>query len=470
MGTEQATVTSNPVDRSDPALRLAPPPPVPQTIADTGLNEVIVADLILKHLLQQGVMHGYELARNMCLPFSVLEPLLEWLKHERYLEVTGGELFGPVSYRFTLTDLGRGRAQEAMAACQYVGPTPVTLTQYTAQMARQGVHGVPCTRSEIKRATAHLLLPETLLEGLGPAVISGHSVLLYGPPGSGKSAVSRAIGEFLNRRGGLIWIPHAIYEAGSIITLFDPLAHVPLTDRMPEVDPAAVCTERFGVEPDPRWVCVYRPVVSVGGELTLGMLDLSYNATGNYYQPPIQLKANGGLLVIDDFGRQIVSPQALLNRWILPLEERYDYLTLANGKKIRIPFEQLIVFSTNLDPNDLADEAFLRRIRYKLAFRAPTREEYERIFAMTAERMGVAYEPEVFELLFSKYYRGGKQPRGSDPRDLLEIATAICRFREIEPIITVALIDEAASRFFRNEMPSTSEGAGAETAAQAQGS
>ncbi len=465
MRTEQATATARDT-QSELPLRLAPAPPAPRSIKETGLNEVVVADLILKHLLQHGLMHGYEIARSLCLPFSVLEPLLDWLKHERYLEVTGGELFGPVSYRYALTDLGRSRAQEAMAACQYVGPVPVTLEQYTAQMARQAVRGVPCTRREIEQATAHLLLPDALLEGLGPAVVSGHSLLLFGPPGSGKSAVSRALGEFLNRRGGLIWVPHAIYEAGSIITLYDPLAHTRLEERFPELDPTALSVEQFGVEPDPRWVCVFRPVVSVGGELTLSMLDLSYNATGNYYQPPIQLKANGGLLVIDDFGRQIVSPQALLNRWILPLEERYDYLTLANGKKIRIPFEQLVVFSTNLDPADLADEAFLRRIRYKLQFRAPTREEYERIFAMTAERLGVAYEPEVFDHLFSKYYRDGKQPRGSDPRDLLEIAQAICRFREIEPIITVALIDEAAARFFRSELPSPQEGAGAATAAR----
>ena len=449
-------------------LQLAPPPAAPESVAQTGLNEVVIADLLLKHLLQQGVLSGYELARAMCLPFSVIEPLLEWLKHDRYVEVTGGEMLGPISYRFALTDLGRQRAREAMDACQYVGPTPVTLLQYAEQMQRQSVRGIPCTEQEIRRATAHLLLPDELFDGLGPAVVSGHSILLYGPPGSGKSAVSRALGEFLNRRGGLIWVPYAIYEAGSIITLYDPLLHTQLSERESGADPELLAVEQYGVEPDPRWVCVYRPVVSVGGELTLAMLDLSYNATGNYYQPPIQLKANGGLLVIDDFGRQVVSPQALLNRWILPLEERYDYLTLANGKKIRIPFEQLVIFSTNLDPNDLADEAFLRRIRYKLSFRAPSRAEYEQIFRLTAERLGLEFEEGVFDHLFAEFYVRGKRPRGSDPRDLLEIATAICRFRGIEPPrVTVALIHEAASRFFSNEVPPAEEGAEKAGTAQA---
>jgi len=441
------------------AVRIAPAPPAPASIADTGLPEPFVVDLVLKHLLLEGVCSGFQLARRMCLPFSVLEPLLEWLKQEKQVEVTGGELLGPISYRFTLTDLGRDRARQAMATCQYVGPAPVTLDQYFHQMKRQSVRGLPCTREAILEATDGLILDDDLIDGLGPAVVSGHSVLLFGPPGSGKSAVSQALGRYLNYHGGMIWIPHALYEAGSVITLFDPLVHRRFEDLFPELSIEEAITQQ-GTDPDQRWVCASRPVVVAGGELTLEMLDLSFNATGNFYYPPIQLKANGGLLVIDDFGRQVISPEALLNRWILPLEERFDYLTLANGKKIKIPFEQLVIFSTNLDPNDLADEAFLRRIRYKLPFSAPDQTRYERIFSGVAERLGLTVEEGIVEHLFSTYYVGGKKPRGSDPRDLLEIVANICRFRGIEPVVTSALIDEAARRFFASELRPANAGGG----------
>lgn len=438
-------------DTSPVSVRIAPAPRAPESVSDTGLPEPFVADLVLKHLFVQGVCTGFELARRLCVPFSVLEPVLEFLKQEKQVDVTGGQLLGPVSYRFTLTDLGRERARQAMAACQYVGPAPVPMTAYFEQMRQQSVRGMPCTKEAILEALDGLILDDDLIDGLGPAVVSGHSILLFGPPGSGKSAVSQALGRYLNYHGGLIWIPYALYEAGSVITLFDPIVHRRFEEMFPGVSLQATVMSEQGHEPDPRWVCACRPVVVAGGELTLQMLDLSFNATGNFYYPPIQLKANGGLLVIDDFGRQVISPEALLNRWILPLEERFDYLTLANGKKLKIPFEQLIVFSTNLDPNDLADEAFLRRIRYKLPFSAPDRERYEQIFALVADRLGLEVAPDVIEHMFRTYYVGEKKPRGSDPRDLLEIVSSICRFRQLEPLVTVELIDEAARRFFAAE-------------------
>lgn len=447
------TMTDGAQSGTLPAVRIAPAPPAPDSVEATGLPEPFVADLVLKHLFIQGVCTGYELARRLCLPFSVLEPVLEFLKGEKQLDVTGGQLLGPISYRFALTDLGRDRARQAMSVCQYVGPAPVTMDQYFEQMRRQSVRGLPCTRDAILEAIEGLILDDELIDGLGPAVVSGHSVLLFGPPGSGKSAVSQALGRYLNHHGGLVWIPHALYEAGSVITLFDPLVHRRFEELFPGVSLVQCVLDQYGVEPDPRWVCASRPVVVAGGELTLQMLDLSFNATGNFYYPPIQLKANGGLLVIDDFGRQVISPEALLNRWILPLEERFDYLTLANGKKVKIPFEQLVVFSTNLDPNDLADEAFLRRIRYKLPFSAPDRDRYEKIFASVAERLGLTVAPGVIDHLYRKYYVGGKKPRGSDPRDLLEIVSAICRFRGLEPTVTADLIDEAARRFFATDRP-----------------
>jgi predicted ATPase with chaperone activity len=428
--------------------RVAPPPPSPADHLATGLSEVAIGELVLKHLFVQGVCAGFEVARRICLPFSVLEPILQWLKDQKLLEVMGGDILGPISYRYALTEQGRLRAREAMSVCQYVGPAPVTLEQYFQQMQRQAVRGVVCHRERLKTSTQHLVLPDDLLDALGPAVVSGHSMLLYGPPGSGKSAVSRALGEFLNREGGLIWVPYALYAEDSIITLYDPLVHRRIEDELLHVDWESFVLTQHGVEPDRRWVSVRRPIVVAGGELTLEMLDLSFNTTGNFYQPPMQLKANGGVLVIDDFGRQIVSPRHLLNRWILPLEERVDYLTLANGKKLKIPFELLVIFSTNLDPRELADEAFLRRIRYKIEFRPPDRAQFEAIFQTVCSRLELAYRPEAVDRLFEKYYVGERRPRGSDPRDLLEIVVAICRYRNEEPRVDTELIDEAAERFF----------------------
>jgi predicted ATPase with chaperone activity len=429
---------------------LVPPPPSPKSLDETGLNAVTVAELVLKFLSVRGTGVGFELAQDVGLPFPVLEPILIHLKEQKFIEVAGGDLLGPISYRFQLTDTGRNRSREAMLACQYIGPAPVTLEQYTRQTRLQSVRGIDCRRDKLQDVLSHLVLPADLLDILGPAVVSGRSVLIYGPPGSGKTAISRALGSYLNTHGGDIWIPHALLVETSVVTVFDPLLHRPLTPpQSTGKRPTMEQVFKTQAEPfDRRWLQIRRPVVVVGGELTLEMLDLRYSQVGNIYQSPLHMKANGGVFLIDDFGRQIVSPRNLLNRWILPLEERHDFLTLATGKKIAVPFEQLILFSTNLEPKQLVDEAFLRRIRHKICVRSPDRDTYRSIFQGVCVQLGLPYRPDTVDYLYNRYYERGREPRSSDPRDLLETVESICRFRGMELDVSDDLIGEAAERFF----------------------
>lgn len=432
----------------DSSARGILPPSCPKTLEETGLNAVLLADLVLKFLAVRGNGVGHELALDVCLPFPILEPILVHLKEQKLVEVSGGDLMGPISYRFALTDAGRTRAREAFAACQYVGPAPVTLEQYTRQTRLQTVQGIPCTAESLGRVFTHLVLSDALLSELGPAVVSGRSILIYGPPGSGKTAVSKALGEFLNSFGGDIWIPYGIAIETSVITVHDPLIHRAVSPSTGALVVSKDIIKSQAQTYDQRWIRVRRPVVVVGGELTLEMLDLRYSSTANIYQSPLHVKANGGVFLIDDFGRQIVSPRNLLNRWILPLEERQDFLTLATGKKIAVPFEELILFSTNLEPQQLVDDAFLRRIRHKISISCPSRDTLTQIFRKVSEQLGMPYRPECLDYLFKRYYDRGREPRSSDPRDLLEIVDSICRFRCIGRALNEELIAEAAERFF----------------------
>jgi predicted ATPase with chaperone activity len=425
-------------------------PTAPESIKQAGLSLTFLNDLLLRVLYTRGAMLGLDLSRFVCLPFKVIEESLKFMKEEKCVEVTGGDLIGRVSYRFTLTELGRLRAQDALQLCGYVGPAPVPLEDYVEQTYRQAVTGITCSPEPLRAAFSHLVIKDELFGALGPAIVSGRSVFIYGPPGNGKTSVARSIGDFMNNAGGEIYVPYSFLAENSIITIYDQAVHHAAegdaNDRLEDNDATVRRLLNAGTV-DARWVKIKRPVIVTGGELGLDMLDLRYNSGSNYYQAPLHIKANGGIFLIDDFGRQLCSPKELLNRWILPLEDRHDFLTLATGKKFEVPFEQLIIFSTNLDPRDLVDDAFLRRIRHKISIEAPSREVYERIFSAVTKRLGMAHCPEAIDYLYERYYDRGRSPRASDCRDLLEIVQAICRFRRQPVQLTRDLMVEAASSF-----------------------
>ncbi len=435
----------------------APAPTSPRNLIESGLTMSQVCDLILKQLYLHGTLLGVEMARNARLPFNVIDECLRFLKDDHCLEVSGGDVIGRVSYRFSLTDVGRARAREAFEFCRYVGPAPVPLEQYVEQCKRQAVAGINCTPEALLSAFEDLIIQSSLIEELGPAVCSGKSIFLYGPPGNGKSRIAKGLGKFLNLHGGEIYVPYAIHTENSIVTIFDPSLHQTTDDdeiRALLGDASNAQTQNdigrllHENHPDMRWRRVRRPVVVVGGELTLDMLDLRFNKQSNFYTAPLQMKSNGGVFMIDDFGRQIVAPKDLLNRWILPLEERVDFATLATGKKFQVPFEQLIIFSTNLNPEQLVDDAFLRRIRHKVKIDSPSRELFTEIFSLCCEQKNIPFEPRAIDFLYHNFYEQGRLPRSSDPRDLLEIIQSICRFRNQRMVLTQELMGEATTRFF----------------------
>lgn len=438
-------------------ITAVPPPMSPSTLAESGLTLALLCDLILKQLYLHGNMLGVQIARHARMPFQVIDEGLRFLKDEKCLEVASGDTIGSASYRFHLTDLGRRRASEAFEQCRYVGPAPVPLDSYIRQCRRQTVTGTVCNRESLKSAFGDLVVTQDMLEELGPAVCSGKSIFVYGPPGNGKTMVAKGLGKYLNTNAKEIYVPYAIEAENSIITVFDPTIHEPmdheevLQNNVFEAEAGLISEGNpacYQPSIDLRWRRVRRPVVITGGELTLEMLDLRYNKASNFYTAPLHIKANSGVFLIDDFGRQIVSPRDLLNRWILPLEERIDYLTLATGKKFAVPFEQLIIFSTNLDPRELVDEAFLRRIRHKIRIGSPNRELYTEIFKLGCRQRNIEFNQAALEYLFATFYDRGKPPRSSDPRDLLEIVQSICRFRDQQVLLTPELIAEASQRYF----------------------
>lgn len=413
-------------------------PRVPTSIKETGLSLGFLTDLALKILYFEGILTGYELAERMKLPYpGVVDQVLEFLKREKLCEVKGAGGFAEATYQYAIADKGRVMAREALDRSQYAGPAPVTLEAYADAIRRQPLSKVVVHQRTMRQALSHLVISEDIFAQLGPAVNSGRSVFLFGPPGNGKTAIAESIGKMI--LGEAIYIPYAVEVGGQVIRVFDYVNHL-LAD-----DPSATTPRGH----DPRWVHIHRPVVITGGELTLETLDLVYDENNKYYEAPFQMKANGGMLLIDDFGRQQVRPRDLLNRWIVPLEKRVDYLTLHTGRKIEVPFDVLIIFSTNLAPRDLVDEAFLRRIRHKIEIRDPSWDEYREIFRRVCQDRGVPYDDRGLAYLIQEHYlKPNRQKRACHPRDLIDQLIDIARYLNVPPTLSKDLIDRACNTYF----------------------
>ena len=417
-------------------------PPAPISLADTGLGADQIIQLLMKSLYA-GDATGLALSERLRLPYPILEPLIEQTRAAQLIDVRGATGAGTAGYRYALTDAGRNRARQCLDANQYAGPAPVPLAAYVATMRAAKAARPYVDRERITNGFSHLVVGDAILEQLGPAINGGKAIFLYGPAGNGKTVIADGMGRTL---GGDIFVPHAIDVDGQTITVFDPINHVSLESDEDQTSVIASAPR------DRRWVRVRRPVVTVGGELTLDMLDLTFNPISKFYEAPTQLKANGGVFLVDDFGRQRIRPEDLLNRWIVPLESRVDYLTLHTGKKFQVPFDVLIVFATNLDPKSLADEAFLRRIPYKIAIVDPSVAEFTRIFELDCRRRGLKFHPVMVAYLQRRHFRPyGRVMRSCQPRDLLDQVAALCRYEGREPVVTRRLLDAACEAYFLDE-------------------
>ena len=418
-------------------------PLAPRTIEQSGLALDMVVQLVLKTLQFGGELSGSEIAARLGLGFSVIEPAVELLKAERQCEIAGGAMTGRASYQYRITDAGRTRATLFLEHNRYVGVAPVPVEHYRRYMsAFQQV--APCVkRQRVREAFTHLVVSTRVLDQIGPAVNAGHSIFVYGPPGNGKTVISQAIARLLT---GEIAIPHALEVGGNIIRFFDPVNHeaIPLA-KAPRVLDA-------GLQRDARWVLCRRPTVMVGGELTLEALDLTLGEVAGFYRAPVQAIANGGVLIIDDFGRQRSSPRDLLNRWIVPLESRVDHLTLKSGLTFELPFTALIIFATNLKPSELVDEAFLRRIRYKILADSPTVPDFIRIFENYCREVSVPFDRPLVERLVTSYLAPRNiELRGCQPRDLITHALSLADYQDLPRELTYELLEAACAGYFVDE-------------------
>jgi MoxR-like ATPase len=407
----------------------------PESVAETGIRLNFLEDLALKLLNLSGPMSLRDLSTQIRLSFSVVNELLRRMRAEQFCEITG--MSGNIP-QIAITSRGRSRAAELSTISHYAGPAPVSLENYTQQVRDQSVLGLPIHAAEIEAGFAHLVLSTSILEKLGTALNSGTSIFLYGPSGTGKTTIATALAKVLSI--DRVWIPYAVEIDGQIISVYDPHVHDKVDDLV---------TSQGG---DARWVLCKRPMVSVGGELTLEMLELQFSPVTKYHTAPVQMKANNGVIIIDDFGRQRFRPEELLNRWVVPLDRRVDYLTMSDGRKIEVPFEPCVVFATNLNPSTLTDEAFMRRIQTKIKVDTISDEQFHAIFRAVCENNGLTFEPNLVDELISIIRKELNEPlRGCHPRDLVNQIRWKARYKGAEPLLDRDALLAAVDAYFVRE-------------------
>jgi len=433
------TALANSVHASeDEEVLEIPTPPVPETLTDLGIPEAMVEQILLKTLYYRSETSGRELADSMGVAFSVIESMLDFLKRQHLIAVRRSLGLGNISSVYALSDNGRTLAREYLEQCQYAGRVPVPLDQYKTLVQYQKQEGSWLTMEMLLDCYKHMVVTPELLSQIGPAVNSGKSFLVFGSPGNGKTFLVEAL---FNLDDTPIFIPYAVESQGMIIQMFDPIYHV-------EVGGAEEASSSFALAQMPqydcRWVRARRPFIVSGGELDLKMLDLSYNEVAKFYDAPLQMKANNGIYLIDDFGRQKVTPAEVLNRWIVPMEWRIDFLTFKNGTKMNVPFETFLIFSSNLRPENLGDEAFLRRIQYKMLLKNPDEQEYKQIFRRFCFKNELPFTEDLLDHFIENYYRrSGKKRRRCHPRDILTHAMDLLRFERREWALTPDVLRHA---------------------------
>lgn len=412
---------------------------IPESVADVGVRKGVLEELAIKILYLAGPSSLSQLAELIRLPHTVADELYRWLRKEQLCEVTGTDSVG--FPHLVITTQGRSRALELLSLNQYAGPAPVSLQSYVQQTKAQSVRHIVVHETDIERAFANLVLDKKTLTQIGTAVNSGSSIFLYGSTGVGKTTVAETLGQvFAQDR---VWIPFAVEVDGQIIVVYDPMIH----RSVPEEE---------SPKSDARWVLCQRPTVMVGGELTIETLDLEFNPATKFYVAPAQMKANNGILIIDDFGRQRMRPEELLNRWVVPLDRRVDFLTLAGGKKIEIPFELIVVFSTNMDPATLVDAAFLRRIPSKIKLNMVTPKEFKEIFRRVCERTGLHFSAEIVDEAAQIISNKFNEPlRACYPRDIVNQICWAARYEGKQPQLGRDTVMRALDSYFLSAAPDT---------------